>query len=265
MAMNLERMIADLRKEREELERTVLSLRGVLGSDSGPLKPLSSTQDNRTKRAEILEEYKFLRVELDKIWEQTYTTMNFMFVAIGLCISAGLSQYGEPLIMLPCASVLTFGGYNLIRIHPTRVWRIVGYMRCALETNLEGIRWETRLAARNKVLESKNPDLDRDIFDGQVLILNLVNGIILLLLTAFGALSLAEIHFASANAHLLDSVHEFWPKVFCSLFAMLLPTLILVWALRTQSRYKRGNRVEKDHLQSWKEPCLEHNSIVAEA
>ena len=103
-----------------------MGLHELLGG--GSLQPTSAThmEKSRDRYLERLEEYKFLRVELDAIWEQTYTTMNFMFVAIGVMITAAFSQYGDALILLTSASLLTIGGYKLIRIHTTRVWRIVG-------------------------------------------------------------------------------------------------------------------------------------------
>jgi len=51
-----------------------------------------------------LEEYKFLRTELEAIWNQTYSTLNFMLAAVGLMVAAGYGQGGDPLILLPMAA-----------------------------------------------------------------------------------------------------------------------------------------------------------------
>jgi hypothetical protein len=271
--MDFERVVDELRNEREALERSLADLRRLLGAHSSqPVaqKRVSPSGDLYGERlyAERLEEYKFLRVELDKIWEQTYTTMNFMFVAIGIIITAAFSQYGDALILLPCASVLTIGGYRLIRIHTTRVWRIVGYMRCALEKNLTGIRWETRLAERNKVLlklseasknndVSKYKDLDRDIFDGHVFILDLVNVIIAASLALILALAWinAKLHLSTSplsNSHILEAIPSFWRKALAVAIAMLFPLTIWARSIQKQGIYKRGQGKETDHLKSWK-------------
>ena len=253
--MSLERVVAELRSEREALERSITGLQELLGRDS--LQPTSAPHPDksRDRYLERLEEYKFLRVELDAIWGQTYTTMNFMFVALGVMITAAFSAYGDALILLTSASLLTIGGYRLIRVHTTRVWRIVGYMRCALEKNLEGIRWETRLAERNKVLDSSaNPDLDRDIFDGHVLLLDVFNCIIALVLAIVGLLEFFDAHSLAefGKSPTLATIQPHWMRVFVIGVAASVPIGIFAWSRATQAKFKRGQKKENEHLDSWK-------------
>lgn len=257
--MSIEQAIADLHQELRTIRQSVVQIQESL--DAHPLQSLPATpsdksphgEDKPTQRyLERLDEYKFLRVELDKIWEQTYTTMNFMFSAIGVMIGAGLWKEGGALVLLPGASLVTLGGYRLIRIHTTRVWRIVGYMRCALEKNLEGIRWETRLAERNKVLgQSRDPDLDRDIFDGHVLILDLVNIVIICILLLIGLSAFAPDHISISPNRVTDMRHDFrfWTLITLSL---AVSSAILGWSIKTKQKFKRGGVIEEAHLNSWK-------------
>ncbi len=250
--VSIEAFISDLKTEREALERVVVGLREVIGSTSSPPSPVKLSCRSRDEYLEMLDEYKFLRVELENIWGQTYTTMNFVFTAIGLVGGVAFSQFGDPIVLLPCASLLTLGGYKLIRINTTRVWRIVGYMRCALEKNLSGIRWETRLAERRRASKStSNPELDRDIFDGHVFILNVVNAVIALLMIATVTISLKANDLVFGNSHVLRAIPYQCAKAILIFVAFSFPASILAWSLWTQSSFKRGGTVESDHLDSW--------------
>lgn len=138
-------------------------------------------------RKEQLEEYKFLRTEIEAIWSQTYTTLNFLLAFIGLVVAAVFSKdinAFDRVAVLLGVSIMTLAGYFIIPVHTVRVWRITTYMRHALEPRLHGIAWETRLAARDAALRKtniKNP-IDRSLFDGHRLILDMVNVMLCLLI-----------------------------------------------------------------------------------
>lgn len=229
-----------LRQQRSLIEDLLGRLpRNAALRDAGAAK----AEAECTLHQERLEEYKFLRTEIESIWNQTYTTVNFTLAAMGILIATAFSQFGEPVVNLPMASILGIGSYRLIRIHTTRVWRIVGYMRCALEPKLDGIRWETRLAARQRILSrDKNRHLDDDIFDGHILILDLLNVAILL--------GILYASFLGKSA-LLNSIHNslLWSAVLS--FGAMWPTAMLVMSFLTQRRFKRGANVEARHFESW--------------
>jgi hypothetical protein len=191
---------------------------------------------------QCLEEYKFLRTELEAIWSQTYTTLNFMLGVVGVLAVAAYGPYGRPLILLPIASFLTYGAYRLIGIHTTRVWRIVGYMRVALEPKLEGIRWETRLAARHDVLRAtKLKKLDCEIFDGHIVILNTVNVSLLV-----GIIYAFFLERANPVANPLP-VSAGW----IAAIGLFIPTILLARSSRRSKSLTRGGGVETQHLKSW--------------
>jgi len=71
---------------------------------------------------------------------------------------------------------LSIGGDEILRVNSTRVWRIVGYMRCALEPRLRATRWESRLAQRHALLKQRSEEnLNCAIFDAHLTVLNLLN------------------------------------------------------------------------------------------
>jgi hypothetical protein len=239
--MNSSDLLAQLRAKREAAEReaaecevveqVVERLREIAGDELSQPADTRSAGDHELYQ-QILEEYKFLRVELEAIWGQTYSTLNFMLAAIGLMIAAAYGQYGDPLILLLMTAIVTIGGYKLIRIHTTRVWRIVGYMRLALEPQLPGIKWETRLAARHWILIEKiEKSFDRDIFDGHILILDTVNWALLLGIIASGLFGHSEKDLVSKLIQSFGILGR-WVTV----IPALVPAVIIVWSLRTRHR-----------------------------
>lgn len=246
--MRLSDLLVQLRAEREALERAVGELRGIAGD--GPPQPqpvVTSPSVDYEANQQRLEEYKFLRVELEAIWSQTYSTLNFILAVIGLIITAAYGTRGDPVVLLPMASIVTFGAYMLIRIHNMRVWRIVGYMRRALEAKLKGIRWETRLAARHAALRADKANFDCNIFDGHVLILDAVN--VALLVGIFCS------RFASSEIvrNFGSETVKAWVLVGgCS----LVPLGILIWSFRSRKSLKRGESMETEHLDSWGRPSV---------
>ena len=188
--------------------------------------------------AEYREEYKFLRSELDAIWGQSYTVLQLILAGMGGLVVAAISYHEKTYLLM--ASILSFGGYWLIRTHTTRVWRIVGYMRCALEPKLKGIRWETRLAKRHEaLLESGKGSLDREIFDGHAIVLDALNCAIAIAVFAVPA-NLPGTQPASV-------LHWVYFAV-----CVLTPILIIAWSRLTERKFKRGEQLETDHLESWK-------------
>ncbi len=132
---------------------------------------------------QLIEEYKFLRIELEAIWGQSYTTINFILALVGFIASSAYSGFsssfanghgaeGHRHVILLMASVVTGGGYWLVKVHATRVWRIVGYMRLWLEPKLS-IRWETYLADR--LAQVAGAKMDSTIFGGHLAVLGVVN------------------------------------------------------------------------------------------
>lgn len=172
---------------------------------------------------------------------------------------------------LPMASCLGIGGYRLIRIHTTRVWRIVGYMRCALKRHLYGIRWETRLFRRHKFLAGEAPrlkmgsqllgflrgdkpsidhHLDRDIFDGHVWILDLVNMAIALLILAVNLLQ-RGVEF-DVKTGWLPRLDQHWVEwSFILSLQLVLPAGALIRSQWAQRSFRRGEGEEENHVRSW--------------
>jgi hypothetical protein len=230
----------------------------------------SSIADNELNQQRV-EEYKFLRVELESIWDQTYTTINLILVIVGVIFAAAFnSGSGDPGFLLPMASIVTIGGYTLIRIHTTRVWRIVGYMRSALEPHLKGIRWETRLAERHRALRWLGKGgLDCDIFHGHIRILDYVNLALLPGIMITGMLG--KSNFISSLARKLalpaNKVDpQFWNNhsLLCaSALVALIPLLTLLKSRFPWAGSQRGKSMEMDHLESWHYPqlCQQKDSL----
>jgi hypothetical protein len=90
-----------LRTEREAIERAVQQFREIAGD--GPPQPAAtkSSPASPELNQQILGEYKFLRVELESIWTQNYSTLNFMLALIGLIITAAYGQKSEEIAGSP--------------------------------------------------------------------------------------------------------------------------------------------------------------------
>lgn len=243
--MRLSEILAQMHAEREAFERTLVQLHDVIGStpQTSALEAASLATD--PELAQRLEEYKFLRVELEAIWVQGYSTLNFMLAVVGLIVTAAYNTHGDPLVLLPMASVVTIGGYTLIRVHATRVWRIVAYMRCALEPNLKVIQWETRLTKRHDAIQKAKPpfprNFDSNLFDVHILILNIVN--MALILGIWGSVF--------GGSEIMRTINGLPLRLEVAAALSALPCLVLIWALLANRGWKRGGFAETEHFRSW--------------
>src|SRR5262245_22555374 len=80
---------------------------------------------------QCMDEYRFLRTEMEAIWNQTYTTLNFFVAFIGVIIGAVFArniQGWDRLTLFVAVSFVTAAGYRIIGLHTSRVWRIATYM-----------------------------------------------------------------------------------------------------------------------------------------
>lgn len=215
------------------------------GAEDLPVLPVS-------QQAERLEEYKFLRTELEAIWTQTYATLNFVLAFLAIVIGAGLSKdLGDfrRCFVFAMASVVTLGAYYLILVHTIRVWRIAGYMRCELEPKLSAVRWETRLAARCEALAKAGvKDKDRMIFDGHMILLDCINIALL-----GGALFDVRVDYP------FDTPFKIFPAL-----TALIPLACIAYSMFVRRRLKRRGDLERDQLQSWQYPIGGKPAFMAE-
>lgn len=143
---------------------------------STPLLGVKLADDSAADlRKEQLEEYKFLREELHSVNAEVNSIFTFTLALIGLIIGAAYSTKGDALILLPVASIVSLGAYNLLHSQTDRAWRIVGYMRRVLEPNLKGIRWETRMHAWREAPKNKRLKIEKGFHDRQIQILDWIN------------------------------------------------------------------------------------------
>ena len=216
--------------------------------------------------AACLEEYKFLRTEIEAIWSQTYTSLNFILVLVGVVVAAVFSkEIDKPdrVAVLLGASVVTFGGYYIIYVHTGRIWRITTYMRRALEPRLKGIAWETRLAARHDALsraKATNP-IDRSLFDAHMFTLHVVNGMLTLLLlwTLLPRLGMLSELFPSSIISWVNWIQglSFMPQLaaLCWLMLVFVPVIIAILAW-LNFNVTRGAPLERANMMSGEDRVL---------
>jgi hypothetical protein len=218
-------------------------------------------REHREKNRERLEEYKFLRTELQSIWTQSYTAINIMLVGVGVLIAAAIKDpkpgYSNALLFM--ASIFSFGVYRSIRLHTNRLWNIISYIRLALEPRLKAIRWETRLAKKHEVAGKSLYRIGQTIFDEHLFILDVVNFSI-----AIGAVAVAF-----AIPHLSLTLKALYQKGIVSslgtieignislrdltvVMSVVTPLIVLGWSRSTARRFRRGGDIESEHLESWR-------------
>ncbi len=187
-----------------------------------------------------IEEYKMLRTEIESIWGQAYQTLNFLLAFVGLVLSATLSKEMskvERILMLVGISLVTLGGYSLVRVHASRVWRVTTYMRQALEPKLAGIAWESRLEFRDRVSRKR----ERSLFSGHTLILHTIN----LLISGY-------ILFQALPAEWLqNALHNPWSPVLRYLPALVPFSVFVFGLLRLGSVLRRHGKIELKQLEAW--------------
>jgi hypothetical protein len=219
---------------------------------------------NEKRIAQRLEEYKFLREELHSIGAEVHSVFNFMLALIGLIVAAAYNTKGDSLVLLPFASIISLGAYNLLRVQTIRSWRLVGYMRRELEPGLQGVRWETRLHAWREV----NGSLEtRRLFDEQFRILNWINwGLVLALF--FGPWTFIVLpHDKNLTEEpplkiqgnpILLSGQPVGASAPVSMALALLP-LNAIWSQRKHRR----EGLEKTHLHAWEKKYIQKGEDIA--
>jgi hypothetical protein len=137
-----------------------------------------------------------------------------------------------------------------ICMHAARVWLIVGYIRCALEPFLKGVRWETRLHARHDAMPG-NKELqhsDRSLFNGHMFILDVINvGLFVVLANAcYNTWTTSSTPGQRASALLLTCV----------------PAGIVLYFFFIRQHLRRGQSVERDHYESWLLPTKDDTTTL---
>ena len=95
-------------------------------------------------KEEKLVEYNALREEINNTDNHQQTMFMFTFTAVGAIASFALQQ-GDPLIVL-FAFVMLLPATAIIHSYTVRLIRISAYIKVCLESEIEGLNWESRLS-----------------------------------------------------------------------------------------------------------------------
>jgi hypothetical protein len=228
-----------------QLRQIEIALHAVRMIIEGDRNKTQSDTDQTT--AQRIEEYRFLRTEIEAVWSQTYTTLNFLLAFIAIVLAPTFSKdiaTGDRLLVLTGLSLITIGGYHLIFVHTGRVWRIATYMRLALEPHLPGIAWETRLCRRDLMMRASGHKnvVDRSLFDGHRMILNSINLVLFVLI----------VWVLYMNRDLIAFPAE-WERYQLLRYSPALIPLIVIF-LGRRGDLKRNGTMEKEQILSWQNP-----------
>jgi hypothetical protein len=184
-----------------------------------------------------LDEYKFLRTEMEAIGTSSFQTLSFLIAAVAVVMASsyGRLQLGERQVPLVIGSLLTIGGYHLIWGFSIRSWRIAAYLQRHLEPALNySIQWETALKRRR---ENSHKTRDTSIFRSHVLVLHSLNLGVLVAIAAEGQ-PLNRWSWSDLTLR----ADDLW---------LMIPIAVLAYGILKCWHIDRGGKLQREMISSW--------------
>lgn len=189
------------------------------------------------KETQLWNQYTLLREEIKQADELNYQILGVVVGATAVILTTGFSQ-NDPFVRIfifLCVYVVTIPAYRLTIGNRRRTWRISTYMRTFLESQLEHVKWETRLEMQNKA-HQRGWSPSSLISINEWFIFSMLNGVATLASIFVGLLQInASFLIRSIGLVVLIGSNAYF----------------LIRASNQEKSLRRGGKVEMSSYQSW--------------
>lgn len=215
-------------------------------------------------------QFVLLEDEIRKAGESNLQILGIVTAAATAILAAGVSQ-SDPntqFFTFLCVYIVTWSGYRLIEVGRRRTWRISTYIQVFIESELEYVKWETRLDQQRFLAEKMSffdpatrQMSDMDLSHEHVKSVSSAQGqIFSSLVSTNEAIIIISLNWiawiAASGSFVFLGSHNSLTEVIVVLVTLIGNIYITLRIKDKEKKLRRFDKVERGQLKSWKKLSL---------